>query len=414
MKFCSTCNRIVTADSTCAREDCPLGDLVKLGEAPAEPLAAPEPEPVAPVDEPEATPPPPPAPKPAPRLEMPSLGVISMKPQKPAEPATPATKTPPPTPEPEPEPEPIAAAAPPAPSEPVAPSPPPIPDGPVSFCDQCGSRVEPGHAFCGECGHRLVTGAEAAAPGPVPEPQPLPEPEPPVVVDPAPVPEVPPVPEPEPEPEPESQPLSEQEPTPTPVAEPEAIPAMIETVPAEWDWEEPVRKRAKWPWLLLALAVIGGAGYYGWGRYYGPGTGIDPELIVGGKGAGAPAGSATGNPNAPTLAGRYTAHIADQQITFDFGAAQALAQAKGTADYANSVTGKSCASVLTPATKVPEGLPPGATAFDQSPREGFTACSAKIPISIEIEGKGIAVKWYKPGTTKVLMTGTLEAPAAGK
>ncbi len=414
MKFCSTCSRIVTAETSCAREACPMGDLVRYGEEPEAEAPAAADAPDAPEAEAPARPDPAPSAIPASRLDAPSLGVISMAKAKPPEPK----------PEPAAQPEPVVVAAPapppPQPAEAAAPVPAPEP-GQVNFCDQCGTRAEPGHAFCGECGNRIIATeplAELPA-APVAEPKSKPEPEPEPVAEPAPEPE--PEPEPDPAPEPESEPEPENvidpepavEPEPDAAPDPEPLPELVETPAEEWDWEEPAPRRARWPWVLLALAVLGGAGYYGWGRYYGPGTGLDPQLMIGGaKPAAAGAAPAASGEAGATLSGRYTAHISDQQITFDFGTAQPLAQAKGTADYANSVTGKSCASELTPAKQAQPGLPAGATAFDQSPRAGFTACSAKIPLSIAIEAKGIAVKWYKPGTDQVLMQGTLEPQAA--
>lgn len=154
--------------------------------------------------------------------------------------------------------------------------------------------------------------------------------------------------------------------------------------------------------MLIGIAVLGSAGYWGWGRYYGPGSSASPA-------ASATAGAAPAASAAPGLSGTYAARIGDQDVEFLFDQQPPLKLAFGYGSYVNRVTNRKCATQIISATIQPSDLPAGAVAFDQSPREGYTACSARIPLSIVPDAPGtISVKWYKPGTSEVLMSGILE------
>jgi predicted amidophosphoribosyltransferase len=310
-----------------------------------------------------------------------------------------------------------------------------------SFCESCGSRLEPGDTFCASCGSRTEPPGESDRAEPSPEatdaaPDEMFQPQ-----------EA----EPEPEPEPERAAYPEPSVTAPQVPEPAAIAAAGSplTAPAsaqpatdrkpetaaelpilaepgvETEVEEtPARKSRAWIWAIGAFAVLGaggGAGYVYRDQVMAYAVKAGIPISTGSADAGALgdlAGEDTEAPAIPRVAGKYTAFLMDQEIEIEFeGEPEVLAQSRGTARYLNTVNGGRCVSRL---VAIESGGIGGSTdskvLFSQQPKDGEPPCGQDIPMQIDIDKQAmnadgrvsrLAVEWQSPETREVLMSGDL-------
>ncbi len=121
----------------------------------------------------------------------------------------------------------------------------------------------------------------------------------------------------------------------------------------------------------------------------------------------------------PSLLGRYTAHLADQDIVLAIEQGtptSGLLSLSATLTYSNAVNGGTCTASLT-ATGDREGSTPGfAVSFRQGPVPGQPSCPAELPVTLDITGQptdangvvaSISAEWRKPDSDDVLMKGIL-------
>lgn len=124
-------------------------------------------------------------------------------------------------------------------------------------------------------------------------------------------------------------------------------------------------------------------------------------------------------PKTPGLLGRYSAHLADQDIVLAIEQntpTSALRSFTATLTYSNAVNGGTCTASLT-ATGDREGSTPGfAVSFRQGPVPGQPSCPAELPVTLDITGQptdangvvaSISAEWRKPDSDDVLMKGIL-------
>lgn len=266
-------------------------------------------------------------------------------------------------------------------------------------CQNCGAPLEDGASFCMECGTRVSDQGQTQA-EPQPEPKasepPASEPEPPAVALPvAPLTQAPIAADVDPEPADVSQDFDQPDMEPF------------------YEDERPASNAGKFALigvLIAALMLGGGAGYYYWDKIT---AAVQPPSEE--SEFEAPASAA---PVIPRVAGTYTAFLMDQEIEIEFvGAPSVLAEAAGTARYVNTINGGRCTSRL---VAIESGGIGGDTSakvlFSQQAVDGEPACSADIPVLIDINDEArsddgvvesLAVEWKAPGSDEILMSGDL-------
>jgi hypothetical protein len=259
---------------------------------------------------------------------------------------------------------PAAATFQPSDSHVAAPAAPKAPDLPPLVCPTCGAVFPAGSRFCDHDGTPLGTGASR------------------------------------------------------PSAAPEARPGHAGEPPDEYDDEEESGgSRRLLPALLAVLVVmaVGALGYLYW-------SGKLDALLAGRPADKAHRLSGADKPGAvvvPGLAGSYAAHIADQDIVLAVSGEKPLplVSAHGRISYQNTVNGGACVADLVP-TKGGGfgGDTSNAVSFRQVAVPGKPACSADIPVEMDVAGQpvgkdgvvgAVAVEWHSPGKGAILMSGKL-------
>lgn len=114
----------------------------------------------------------------------------------------------------------------------------------------------------------------------------------------------------------------------------------------------------------------------------------------------------------PALNGVYMAKIADQSVTMTFngGYDRVLSETEGVAHYANTVTGRECASSFMARPGTRNG---NTVVLEQAPIAGMPACDGKIDMALTVVPNGnsaaeaVEVRWLDPQGGKDLMIGAL-------
>lgn len=183
------------------------------------------------------------------------------------------------------------------------------------------------------------------------------------------------------------------------------------------DYEDEPPRRSVLPWVagIAALVIVSAAGLAYWTGKLDKWMGKKPDKELASAAASAPAASdrATG------VMGVYKAHLADQDIvlTISGTAPTPLVASTGEISYRNTVNGGTCTSSLVVIKGGGIGGDTGnAIRFRQTAIPGKTACSADIPVTMDISGQpsgnggivaSISVNWQSPKDGSTLMAGKL-------